>query len=127
MAQKQGWVWVAEREPAPSPNTTPPHPPRTKRTNASADRQETTEDPFGCAAPEIDPDADFVYDYHTLRVGGLTFAGGTPSVGAGSLSLVLKMKRNENMNTEPAVEGVGLAEGGGGENLSLEQTWSHDC
>ncbi|KAI1893258.1 hypothetical protein AGOR_G00121850 [Albula goreensis] len=26
-------------------------------------------------APEIDPDADFVYDYHTLRVGGLTFAG----------------------------------------------------
>nr|AHB86582.1 FXYD domain-containing ion transport regulator 12 [Scatophagus argus] len=24
---------------------------------------------------DIDPDADFVYDYHTLRVGGLVFAG----------------------------------------------------
>uniref|UniRef100_A0A665U2J3 FXYD domain-containing ion transport regulator n=1 Tax=Echeneis naucrates TaxID=173247 RepID=A0A665U2J3_ECHNA len=24
---------------------------------------------------EIDPDADFVYDYHTLRIGGLVFAG----------------------------------------------------
>uniref|UniRef100_A0A3B4YJN7 FXYD domain-containing ion transport regulator n=1 Tax=Seriola lalandi dorsalis TaxID=1841481 RepID=A0A3B4YJN7_SERLL len=24
---------------------------------------------------EIDPDADFVYDYYTLRVGGLVFAG----------------------------------------------------
>ncbi|XP_028320959.1 sodium/potassium-transporting ATPase subunit gamma-like [Gouania willdenowi] len=24
---------------------------------------------------DIDPDADFVYDYHTLRVGGLAFAG----------------------------------------------------
>lgn len=23
----------------------------------------------------VDPDADFVYDYHTLRVGGLVFAG----------------------------------------------------
>ncbi|CAL9683985.1 unnamed protein product [Knipowitschia caucasica] len=23
----------------------------------------------------IDPDADFVYDYYTLRVGGLVFAG----------------------------------------------------
>uniref|UniRef100_A0A8C9VYV2 FXYD domain-containing ion transport regulator n=1 Tax=Scleropages formosus TaxID=113540 RepID=A0A8C9VYV2_SCLFO len=26
-------------------------------------------------APEVDPDADFVYDYHTLRIGGLIFAG----------------------------------------------------
>ncbi|KAJ8280208.1 hypothetical protein GJAV_G00051850 [Gymnothorax javanicus] len=26
-------------------------------------------------APVINPDADFEYDYHTLRVGGLTFAG----------------------------------------------------
>ncbi|KAL6116113.1 uncharacterized protein ACO6RY_00802 [Pungitius sinensis] len=25
--------------------------------------------------PDIDLDADFVYDYHTLRVGGLVFAG----------------------------------------------------
>ncbi|KAJ8256523.1 hypothetical protein COCON_G00186750 [Conger conger] len=25
-------------------------------------------------APDINYDADFVYDYHTLRVGGLTFA-----------------------------------------------------
>uniref|UniRef100_A0A3P8WHC0 FXYD domain-containing ion transport regulator n=1 Tax=Cynoglossus semilaevis TaxID=244447 RepID=A0A3P8WHC0_CYNSE len=24
---------------------------------------------------DIDPDADFVYDYYTLRVGGLVFAG----------------------------------------------------
>ncbi|CAB1347612.1 unnamed protein product [Coregonus sp. 'balchen'] len=24
-------------------------------------------------APEYDPDADFVYDYQTLRIGGLTF------------------------------------------------------
>ncbi|KAL4647316.1 FXYD domain-containing ion transport regulator 12 [Arapaima gigas] len=27
------------------------------------------------SASEIDHDADFVYDYHTLRIGGLTFAG----------------------------------------------------
>uniref|UniRef100_A0A667XZH1 FXYD domain-containing ion transport regulator n=1 Tax=Myripristis murdjan TaxID=586833 RepID=A0A667XZH1_9TELE len=25
--------------------------------------------------PTPDPDADFVYDYYTLRVGGLVFAG----------------------------------------------------
>ncbi|KAJ8345672.1 hypothetical protein SKAU_G00298650 [Synaphobranchus kaupii] len=49
--------------------------------------ERTTEDPSCSAdtsgqitmssggAPEIDPDADFVYDYYTLRVGGLTFAG----------------------------------------------------
>uniref|UniRef100_A0A671W6W9 FXYD domain-containing ion transport regulator n=1 Tax=Sparus aurata TaxID=8175 RepID=A0A671W6W9_SPAAU len=30
-----------------------------------------------CPSPgaDIDYDADFVYDYHTLRVGGLVFAG----------------------------------------------------
>uniref|UniRef100_A0A4W5L7R9 FXYD domain-containing ion transport regulator n=1 Tax=Hucho hucho TaxID=62062 RepID=A0A4W5L7R9_9TELE len=25
------------------------------------------------SAPEYDPDAEFVYDYQTLRIGGLTF------------------------------------------------------
>ncbi|KAF4103921.1 hypothetical protein G5714_014908 [Onychostoma macrolepis] len=27
------------------------------------------------AAPTVDPDADFYYDYETLRIGGLVFAG----------------------------------------------------
>ncbi|KAI7800554.1 FXYD domain-containing ion transport regulator 12 [Triplophysa rosa] len=27
------------------------------------------------AGPTVDPDADFFYDYGTLRIGGLVFAG----------------------------------------------------
>ncbi|KAG1951288.1 FXYD domain-containing ion transport regulator [Pimephales promelas] len=29
----------------------------------------------GAAQPKVDPDAAFVYDYETLRIGGLVFAG----------------------------------------------------
>uniref|UniRef100_A0A8C6TYX3 FXYD domain-containing ion transport regulator n=1 Tax=Neogobius melanostomus TaxID=47308 RepID=A0A8C6TYX3_9GOBI len=32
-------------------------------------------------ATDIDYDADFVYDYHTLRIGGLIFAGVVTFIG----------------------------------------------
>ncbi|KAG7470815.1 hypothetical protein MATL_G00117960 [Megalops atlanticus] len=70
------WVWKAARQPLRSDVSGPADGRVDKRGPFWRSRHTFAQITMSSGgAPVIDPDADFVYDYHTLRVGGLTFAG----------------------------------------------------
>ncbi|CAB1348593.1 unnamed protein product [Coregonus sp. 'balchen'] len=70
-----------------------------KKPKAPGDEEATAETLIVSKAPEYDPDAEFVYDYQTLCIGGLTFVAVIMILSVLLLATKERLKRNTYRRT----------------------------